>query len=56
MLRKTGFVLACAMLAASAQAVAARDGRMPYDTLACRDPAIMAGFADVMRQTTTQTK
>src|SRR3954447_7253599 len=52
MLRKTGFVVACAMLAASAEVAAARDGKMPYDTLACRDPAIMAGFAGVMLRTT----
>ena len=52
MLRKSGFLLACATVAMSAQAAAARDGRMPFDTLACRDPSIMAGFADVMRRTT----
>src|SRR5689334_21529105 len=52
MLRKTGFLLACTMLAMSAEAAAARDGRMPFDTLACRDPSIMAGFANVMRRTT----
>jgi hypothetical protein len=52
MLRKSGFLLACATLAMSAQGAAARDGRMPFDTLACRDPSIMAGFANVMRRTT----
>jgi len=49
---KTPVLLACALLSLSASAAAAREGRMPFDTLACRDQSIMAGFADVMRRTT----
>jgi hypothetical protein len=47
----TGFVVAFGLLTMSVPATA-RDGTMPFDTVACRDKGIIQGFADRMRETT----
>ena len=46
----TGCLVAFGLLATSISA-AARDGTMPFDTVACRDKGIIQGFADRMRET-----
>ena len=46
-----GCVVAFGLLATSISAEA-RDGIMPFDTVACRDKGIILGFADRMRETT----
>jgi hypothetical protein len=48
---KTGCLIAFSLLATSISA-SARDGTMPFDTVACRDKGIIQGFADRMRETT----
>jgi hypothetical protein len=48
---RTGCVVAFGLLATSVSATA-RDGTMPFDTVACRDKSIIQGFADRMRATT----
>jgi hypothetical protein len=47
---KAGCLFALGLLATSMPA-AARDGVMPFDTVACRDKSIIQGFADRMRET-----
>jgi hypothetical protein len=47
----TGCFVAFGLLATSISAEA-RDGIMPFDTVACRDKGIIQGFADRMRETT----
>ena len=47
----TGCLVAVGLLTTSISADA-RDGTMPFDTVACRDKGIIQGFADRMRATT----